>query len=58
MTKLKVFWYLSEAILLTMWIGFFAVISNNIWVGIGMGILFTILTEFRTKIFDKVKVNR
>lgn len=58
MTKLKVFWYLSEAVLLAIWIVFFACLTNSIWFGIGMGVLATLLTEFRTKIFDKVKVSK
>lgn len=58
MTKLKVFWYLSEALLLALYIGFFAIITNSIWIGIAFGIFGIMFTQFRTKLFDKIKVEK
>lgn len=58
MTKLQIFYYLSEVMLLVIWIVFFTIVSSSIWVGIGMGILATVLAEFRTRILDKIKVNK
>jgi MFS superfamily sulfate permease-like transporter len=56
MTKLKALWYLSEAFLLAIWIVFFTVIFGNLWAGIIAGILAIAFTEWRTNIFNKVKV--
>jgi len=58
MTKLKMFWYLSEAALLALWIVFFSIITNSIWFGIIMGVIAILFTEWRTKLFDKVKVRK
>jgi hypothetical protein len=58
MTKLQVFWYFSEAVLLAFYIGFLAIMFNNIWVGIIGGTLFVVLRKLFTRALDKVKVEK
>ncbi len=58
MTKLQVFWYLSEAVLLAIYIVFFAAIANNIWFGIVAGVLFVLLQKFVNKALAKIKVEK
>jgi hypothetical protein len=54
--KYKVFWYLTEAIFLAMYITFFAFLANNIWWGILAGVLFVVLRNLVHRALDKVKI--
>jgi len=56
MKKLQVYWYLGEAVLLALYIGFFAVVANSIWVGILCGVGITILRNAVTRALNKVKI--
>ncbi len=58
MTKLQVFWYLSEAGILAMYITFLAVMSNSIWFGIAGGIAIVVFQKIISRALDKVKVEK
>ncbi len=59
MTKVQVFWYLSEALLLALYIGFFAIISNSMWFGIAAGVITVVLRNTVSKALDKaIKVKK
>lgn len=56
MTKLHTLWYISEAVLLALYIGFFAAIANNIWIGILAGIGVMLLRSLTSRLLKKIKV--